>query len=284
MTKNETLEKIKNLYKKYVANSTNPAWLKQKPEFFEYNPVTALEETQPLKNAIASDTANHFEKILDIGSGKGILCIAFSNIAKEIIGLEPDKDAREIAELTKEYFEKDNVKFIDGIAQKMPFENEAFDLVVSTSTLEHIDGTQNVIKEVFRVLKPNGYFYLNTPNYLWFREPHYILPMFPLMPKIFLKMMARMTNRNPKYIDHIQYLTPRFLNKILKSEGFTIKNISLESLNNTLFKNNVLNKNFIKKNVLHFLKLTRLNYLLYLFFKLTQIYPHIIIIARKNEE
>lgn len=281
MTKNEILEKIKNLYKKYVTNSTNPAWLKQKPEFFEYNPVAALEETQLLKNTIVSDTANHFEKVLDIGSGKGILCMTFSDIAKEIIGLEPDKDAREIAELTKEYFEKNNIKFIDGIAQKMPFENETFDLITSTSTLEHIEGTQNVIKEIFRVLKPGGYFYLNAPNYLWFREPHYMLPMLPLMPKIFLKIIARTTNRNPKYINHIRYLTPRFLCKILKSEGFTIKNISLESMNNTLFRNNVLNKNFIKKNVLRFLKLTKLNYLLYLFFKLTAIYPHIIIIAKK---
>lgn len=281
MTKNEILEKIKNLYRKYVANSTNPAWLKQKPEFFEYNPDTEFQEMRQLKNAITFETANHFEKILDIGSGKGILCIALSDITQGVIGLEPDKDAREIAELTKEYLGKNNIKFIDGIAQKMPFENETFDLITSTSTLEHVDGTQDVIREAFRVLKPNGYFYLNTPNYLWFREPHYMLPMFPLMPKIILKILARLTNRNPKYIDHIQYLTPRFIDKILKNEGFFIKNISLESLWNTLIKNGASNRNYLKKNILNFLKLTKLNHLLYLFFKLTRIYPHIIIIARK---
>jgi len=281
MTRNEILEKIKNLHKKYVANSTNPAWLKQKPKFFEYDPDTAFQETQQLKNAVISNTVNHFEKVLDIGSGKGILCVAFSDSAKEVIGLEPDKDAKEIAKFTKEYFGKNNIKFIDGIAQKMPFKNETFDLITSTSTLEHINGTRDVIKEIYRVLKPGGYFYLNTPNYLWFREPHYMLPMLPLMPKIFLKMLSRLTNRNPKYIDHIQYLTPRFLNKIFKNEGFTVKNISLECLRNTLIENGMLNKNNFKKNILYFLKLTKLNYLFYLFFKLTQIYPHIIIVAKK---
>lgn len=281
MNNPELLKPIKDLYRQYVLKSDNPAWLKQKPEFFEYDPDITLQETRQLKNIITSGTANHFEKILDIGSGKGILCIALSDMAQEVIGLEPDKDAREIAELTKEYFGKNNIKFIDGVAQKMPFENETFDLIISTSTLEHIDGTQDTIKEIFRILKPNGYFYLNAPNYLWFREPHYMLPMLPLMPKIFLKIMARLTNRNPKYIDHIQYLTPRFLHKIIRSEGFTVKNISLESLNNSLFEKNILNRNFIKKNVLRFLKLTKLNYVLYLFFKLTAIYPHIIIIAKK---
>src|SRR3990167_2238395 len=124
----EILEKIKNLYQQSVLNSDNPAWLKQKPEFFEYNPDIALHETQQIKNMVISNTTNRFEKILDIGSGKGIMCMAFSDSAEEIIGLEPDKDAREIAEFTKDYFGKNNIKFIDGIAQKMPFENETFDL------------------------------------------------------------------------------------------------------------------------------------------------------------
>lgn len=52
----------------------------------------------------------------------------------------------------------------DGIT--MPFANESFDCAFGTEVLEHCPEPQIVLKEVFRVLKPEGLFFFTVP-FLW---------------------------------------------------------------------------------------------------------------------
>ncbi|MGO4819491.1 class I SAM-dependent methyltransferase [Flavobacterium sp. W22_SRS_FP1] len=48
----------------------------------------------------------------------------------------------------------------------MPFENDSFDCAFGTEVLEHCPEPEIVLKEVFRVLKPNGVFFFTVP-FLW---------------------------------------------------------------------------------------------------------------------
>ena len=48
----------------------------------------------------------------------------------------------------------------------MPFDEGTFDCVIATEVLEHVPNTTNYLKEVRRVLKPNGVFFFTTP-FLW---------------------------------------------------------------------------------------------------------------------
>lgn len=52
----------------------------------------------------------------------------------------------------------------DGI--KMPFENESFDCAFGTEVLEHCPEPEIVLKEIYRVLKPGGFFFFTVP-FLW---------------------------------------------------------------------------------------------------------------------
>lgn len=47
---------------------------------------------------------------------------------------------------------------------KLPFENQSIDLIVSTSCLEHDPCFWLTFKEITRVIKPNGHIYLNVPS------------------------------------------------------------------------------------------------------------------------
>jgi len=47
-------------------------------------------------------------------------------------------------------------------AKKIPFDDNHFDIVISTDCYEHIDWPREVTHEIFRVLKPGGVFYLTT--------------------------------------------------------------------------------------------------------------------------
>jgi SAM-dependent methyltransferase len=40
-----------------------------------------------------------------------------------------------------------------------------------------------VVSEVYRILKPGGWLYLTTDNYLSFREARYGVTWLPLLPK-----------------------------------------------------------------------------------------------------
>lgn len=59
----------------------------------------------------------------------------------------------------------------DGI--RMPFENESFDIVISTEVLEHVPDPDAYLTEVKRVLKPGGIFFFTVPFLMSLHEvPH----------------------------------------------------------------------------------------------------------------
>lgn len=101
--------------------------------------------------------------ILDIGCGFGWFELnAIQRKCKSITGTEiTQKDLK----TAKKYINDPKVRLITGSAIKLPVENKMFDTVVSWEVLEHIPkGTEDeMFKEVHRVLKDKGDFYLSTP-------------------------------------------------------------------------------------------------------------------------
>jgi 2-polyprenyl-3-methyl-5-hydroxy-6-metoxy-1,4-benzoquinol methylase len=53
---------------------------------------------------------------------------------------------------------------------RLPHDDASFDVVVSVEGIEHIDGQDAFLREVRRVLKPNGRLLLSTPNTLCLRS------------------------------------------------------------------------------------------------------------------
>lgn len=54
--------------------------------------------------------------------------------------------------------------------QILPFKENSFDTVLCTEVLEHSSNPENVIKEINRVLKKDGYLILSTPFLYWIHE------------------------------------------------------------------------------------------------------------------
>ncbi len=48
-------------------------------------------------------------------------------------------------------------------ARNMPFDNEYADIIICSEMLEHVDGVDDVLMEIHRVLKPNGKAYICVP-------------------------------------------------------------------------------------------------------------------------
>jgi ubiquinone/menaquinone biosynthesis C-methylase UbiE len=102
------------------------------------------------------------KKILDIGAGTGRVArfLKSRNPELEIISLEPVRELREVGYANG--LSKDEL--INGDATKLPFQNDAFDLVCEFGILHHIKNPENVVNEMLRVSKV-GIFISDSNNF-----------------------------------------------------------------------------------------------------------------------
>jgi len=96
--------------------------------------------------------------LLDIGCNRGQLLKSIRNVNKscELWGtdIEPGITTLKI----------DNCNFRVADVKKLPFEDGHFDIVFALSTLEHVPDLNSAIKEISRVLKPQGSVILSSPT------------------------------------------------------------------------------------------------------------------------
>lgn len=100
--------------------------------------------------------------ILDIGCGIGWFeKMAIETSCKRIIGIEP---AGERIKQTKK--EVPQAIFKTGIALKLPFEENYFDLITMFDVLEHLpeNSESRALKEIKRVLKKKASLIISTPS------------------------------------------------------------------------------------------------------------------------
>jgi SAM-dependent methyltransferase len=82
---------------------------------------------------------------LDLGIGTSI----FASRVKVQIGIDASKRMLKISA-------KRGVQVIRALAERLPFLNETFDYVLMIVTLCFLDNPETVLKETFRILRPNG--------------------------------------------------------------------------------------------------------------------------------
>jgi ubiquinone/menaquinone biosynthesis C-methylase UbiE len=100
---------------------------------------------------------------IDLGCYNGLLTLKVANEvkAKEVYGVDLDKKALEKASLK-------GIKTLHGDLDvyKLPFVDNYFDLILSAGTLGYLINPDNMLREVYRVLKPGKYFILENSSTL----------------------------------------------------------------------------------------------------------------------
>jgi SAM-dependent methyltransferase len=99
--------------------------------------------------------------VLDLGCGEGYGTALLSQAVGDIVGLDVDEAA--IAHAASRYTSA-NCRFRRHDGERLPFEDAAFDAVVSFQVIEHVPGDRLYVSEASRVLKPGGRLILTTPN------------------------------------------------------------------------------------------------------------------------
>lgn len=104
-----------------------------------------------------------------------------------------------------------------GVAERIEYPDNTFDLVVAKDVLEHVDDVPVALDELIRVSRK--YVYVMCPNYLFPYEAHFKVPFPPLLPKPIAKLYLRMLGTEPNridFLDHINYITKPWLQRALR--------------------------------------------------------------------
>lgn len=117
--------------------------------------------------------------ILDIGCADGMFSkvILDKTKAKKLIGLDVLKSS--VSWANKHWASTGKMKFKVADAHKLDFNKETFDAVFALEVLEHVHNPEKVLREIKRVLKPNGYGIFLVPSdstlfkSIWFLWLHF---------------------------------------------------------------------------------------------------------------
>ena len=101
------------------------------------------------------------DTVIDLGSGAGNDCFVARRHTGEkgkVIGIDFTTAMIDRARTNAEKLAYQNVEFRQGDIEQMPVTSNIADVVVSNCVLNLVPNKENVIKEIYRVLKPGGHF------------------------------------------------------------------------------------------------------------------------------
>lgn len=96
------------------------------------------------------------ERVLDVGCGTGAFAarLAGQNPRQAVVGV--DLSAGMLAEARRKLADAPNARFVQAPATRLPFDDGAFDVVVSASALHYVPEPAEALREAARVLAPGG--------------------------------------------------------------------------------------------------------------------------------
>jgi 2-polyprenyl-3-methyl-5-hydroxy-6-metoxy-1,4-benzoquinol methylase len=118
--------------------------------------------SKEIKTLLKETSLYPFSSVLDVGLGDGTAANYFLSMGCEVTAIGFD---------TKNYRVKkalyNSIKVHDGVSVEnmKVFKDNSFDAAWCSNIIEHTHNPQTAIKELIRVVKPNGYLFITVPPY-----------------------------------------------------------------------------------------------------------------------
>ncbi len=101
--------------------------------------------------ALSSD-----QVVLDVAAGSGLVSLALAPGVKKIYAVDITEAMLEQGQILANKNQVSNIEFVLGSAEKLPFEKDTFDTVVTRYSFHHFFEPEAVLMEMKRVCKPGG--------------------------------------------------------------------------------------------------------------------------------
>jgi 2-polyprenyl-3-methyl-5-hydroxy-6-metoxy-1,4-benzoquinol methylase len=136
-------------------------------------------------------------RVLVIGSYLGSEAIAYALRGADVVGIDLDEQALALSrKLAEEYGVRIHLLATD--ASRTAFDDASFDYVSCAQVLEHLPPAMQprLLAEIWRLCKPGGLFWIDTPNQWAFRDHHDTgLPLIHWLPRVLKVPLARALGR-----------------------------------------------------------------------------------------
>lgn len=171
-------------------------------------------------------------KIIDIGAGFGRLTPVYANLFASCLLIEPSqKLLQEGKNLCREY---QNIDFKKSFVEKLPVEDEAFEVALMIRVAHHLGDLQAMIKEVKRILKPGGFFILEFANKIHFKRKIEAFLRFNL--DFFTNHQPENLKTKKKNAPFYNYHPNQIKTLLLSNDFKIIRCLSVSNFRHSLFK------------------------------------------------
>lgn len=111
------------------------------------------EDLTALKNAVGE---NPEASVLDLGSGAGHASFTVAPLVKSVTAYDLSDSMLEVVAATAKERSFNNIETQKGMVEALPFPDQSFDIVISRYSAHHWHDVGRALREVKRVLKPQG--------------------------------------------------------------------------------------------------------------------------------
>jgi SAM-dependent methyltransferase len=122
-------------------------------------PDTAVESFAGVANPFSLGRIAEGEHVLDIGSGAGTDSLVAAQMVGQnghVTGIDMTPEMLAKARNAAAELGQQNVEFVAAEAERLPFDEASFDVVISNGVIDLIPDKDAVFSEIFRVLRPEG--------------------------------------------------------------------------------------------------------------------------------
>jgi SAM-dependent methyltransferase len=122
-------------------------------------PDGAAESFAGVANPFSLGPLSPGEDVLDVGSGAGMDALVAAQMvgaSGSVTGIDMTLEMLEKARGAARDMGAENVSFVEAQAERLPFDDGSFDVVISNGVLDLVPDKDAVYGEIFRVLRPGG--------------------------------------------------------------------------------------------------------------------------------
>ncbi|MBD0337838.1 MAG: methyltransferase domain-containing protein [Thermoleophilia bacterium] len=140
---------------------TGRAWAEDLdyPEELARVPEPAVESFAGVANPFSLGRLQPGERVLDLGCGAGTDSLVASQMVGpggRVTGIDMTPQMLAKARAAADAMGAENVEFVEADAERLPFADASFDVVVSNGVIDLVPDKDAVFAELYRVLVPGG--------------------------------------------------------------------------------------------------------------------------------
>lgn len=158
MTKKQEVAKFK--IKNYWETRLPQTWYSRKEpgsrEWFNELELKRYNVYYPSIKEFAGFEHHGGERVLEVGVGVGTELVQYAKYGAIVSGIDLTDEAIRMAKRNFKVRSLEYESLQTADAENLPFNDDSFDLVTSWGVLHHTPNTDQAIREIHRVLKPNG--------------------------------------------------------------------------------------------------------------------------------